>query len=402
MPSQPEGEVPPSDGALPAASRAAWGDRAFGMYVHVPFCSTRCGYCDFNTYTAPELAGADGVDRATFADHLAAEVTFARQVLGGRDVPVRTVFVGGGTPTLLTPGAIGSVLDRIRSEFGLAPDAEVTVEANPDSVDARSLAGLRAVGVNRMSFGMQSAVSHVLAVLDRTHTPGAAVRAVEQARTAGFQHVSLDLIYGTPGESLADWRTTLDVATDSGVGHVSAYALIVEPGTRLAAAVRRGAIAAPDDDLMADMYLLADERMTAAGMPWYELSNWAVAGQECRHNLGYWHGDDWWGVGPGAHSHVAGTRWWNVKHPAGYVQRVRASSTPAVGREVLDSATRAVEQVMLELRLAEGLPLESIDPAHRAAVAQLCAEGLACVVADRLVLTLEGRLLADAVVRRLV
>ncbi len=402
MPSQPEGEVPPLDGALPPESAAAWGDRAFGIYVHVPFCSSRCGYCDFNTYTAPELAGSSGVDRATFADHLAAEVSFARQVLGDRDVPVRTVFVGGGTPTLLAPRALGSILDRIRTEFGLAADAEVTVEANPDSVDAASLSALRAEGVNRISFGMQSAVPHVLATLDRTHTPGGAVRAVTWAAAAGFDRISLDLIYGTPGESLADWATTVDVAVGSGVGHVSAYALIVEPGTRLATAVRRGVLAAPDDDLMADMYLVADERFAAAGLPWYELSNWARPEQECRHNLGYWYGDDWWGVGPGAHSHVAGTRWWNVKHPAGYVERLRPGRSPAAGREVLDAATRSVEQVMLQVRLAEGLPVSSIDPGRRGELAALRVAGLGQVHDDRLVLSREGRLLADAVVRRLV
>ena len=402
VPSQPSGEVPPEDGALPAPSRAAWGDRPFGMYVHVPFCTTRCGYCDFNTYTAPELAGPTGVDRSTFAGHLAGEVSFARAVLGDRDVPVSTVFVGGGTPTLLAPDALGAVLGRIGREFGLAPGAEVTCEANPDSVDARSLAGLLEAGFTRISFGMQSAVPRVLAVLERTHTPGRALRAVDQATAAGFAHVSLDLIYGTPGESLEDWGTSVDAALGSGAQHVSAYALIVEEGTRLAAAIGRGTIAAPDDDLMADMYELADERFGAAGLPWYELSNWAAAGHECRHNLGYWHGDDWWGVGPGAHSHVAGTRWWNVKHPAAYASRLRAGASPAVGREVLDPATRRVEDLMLRVRLAEGLALGDLSEAQRAEALRAAADGLAEVSAERLVLTRRGRLLADAVVRRLV
>jgi putative oxygen-independent coproporphyrinogen III oxidase len=402
VPSQPSGQVPPEDGALPAPSLSAWGERPFGVYVHVPFCTTRCGYCDFNTYTAPELAGATEVDRSTFAGHLAREVSFARAVLGDRDVPVSTVFVGGGTPTLLAPDALGSVLARIDAEFGLVPGAEVTCEANPDSVDPRSLAALREAGFTRISFGMQSAVPRVLAVLDRTHTPGGALRAVVQATEAGFAHVSLDLIYGTPGESLEDWGTTVEAALGSGAQHVSAYALIVEEGTRLAAAVRRGTIAAPDDDLMADMYELADERFGAAGLPWYELSNWAAAGHECRHNLGYWHGDDWWGVGPGAHSHVAGTRWWNVKHPAAYAARLGAGASPAVGREVLDPATRRVEDLMLRVRLAEGLALGALSEAQRAEAARVAADGLAGVSDERLVLTRRGRLLADAVVRRLV
>ena len=400
MPLQPQGEVPPLDGSLPAEAAAAFGERPFGIYVHVPFCATRCGYCDFNTYTATELGA--GVDRATFSEWLAAEIAFARAVLGECDVPVSTVFVGGGTPTLLAPEALGEVLARIRGEFGLADGAEVTVEANPDSVDQASLGGLLDQGVTRISFGMQSAVPHVLAALDRTHTPGGAVRAVEQARAAGFERISLDLIYGTPGESLADWGTTVDVALASGVGHVSAYALIVEEGTRLAAAVRRGELAVPDDDLMADMYDLVDERLAAAGLPWYELSNWAAPGQQCRHNLGYWHGDDWWGIGPGAHSHVGGTRWWNVKHPAAYVARLAAGESPAAGREVLDARTRRVEDVLLGVRLAEGLPLAALDTAGRAEAGLIVADGLARVTADRLVLTRAGRLLADAVVRRLV
>ena len=402
MPSQPTGEVPPLDGSLPEESAGAWGDRDFSFYVHVPFCASRCGYCDFNTYTAPELAGSAGIDRTTFAEHLAEEVVLARRVLGDRDVPVRTVFVGGGTPTLLAPEALGSVLNRIDAEFGLAPGAEVTLEANPDSVDPASLARLREVGFTRISFGMQSAVPHVLEVLDRTHTPGGALRAVADARAAGFERISLDLIYGTPGESLADWQSTVDAALSAQVGHISAYALIVEPGTRLAAAVRRGSIEAPDDDLMADMYDLADEELSAAGLPWYELSNWAIPGQECRHNVAYWRGDDWWGVGPGAHSHVAGTRWWNVKHPAAYVERLRAGQSPAVGREVLDDDTRAVEEILLRVRMAEGLPVADLTAGQQAEVDVLVSDGLCEVVAGRFRLTRSGRLLADAVVRRLV
>ena len=240
MPSQPDGERPPDDGALPSASLRAWGERPFSCYVHVPFCTTRCGYCDFNTYTAAELAGSAGADRAGFPEHLAAEVSLARRVLGSRVVPVSTVFVGGGTPTLLPPTALGQVLRRVGAEFGLAPGAEVSVEANPDTVDERRLAGLLDAGFTRISFGMQSAVPQVLAVLERTHTPGGALRAVELARRAGFERISLDLIYGTPGESLADWDVTVEAALGTEVEHVSAYALIVEPGTRLAAQVRRG------------------------------------------------------------------------------------------------------------------------------------------------------------------
>jgi putative oxygen-independent coproporphyrinogen III oxidase len=401
VPTQPVGEVPPLDGVLPEASASAWGQRPFSFYVHVPFCSTRCGYCDFNTYTAPELALNGGVESATFAEHLAAEVRWARQVLGPADVPVSTVFVGGGTPTLLTPEALGSVLRSVGDEFGLVAGAEITTEANPDSVDEASLAGLLEVGFTRISFGMQSAVPSVLAVLDRTHTPGGALAAVDAARLAGFEQISLDLIYGAPGESLEDWERSVDAVLAAGVGHVSAYALIVEPGTRLAGAVRRGVVRPPDDDLMADMYELADERFTAAGLAWYELSNWSRPGHQCRHNLVYWRSDDWWGVGPGAHSHLSGTRWWNVKHPAAYVERISRGVSPAVGREVLDAPTRAFEDLMLRLRLSEGLDRASVPERALTDVDDLVAERLVDLHGRRLVLTRNGRLLADAVARRL-
>jgi oxygen-independent coproporphyrinogen-3 oxidase len=264
--------------------------------VHVPFCATRCGYCDFNTYTAAELGA--GVSQASYAETAVAELRLARRVLGDAELPASTVFFGGGTPTLLPAHALAHILAAIGDEFGLAAGAEVTTEANPESVDEASLAALRAAGFTRISFGMQSAVPHVLSVLDRQHTPGRVRDVVGWARAAGFDSVSVDLIYGTPGESLADWRVSRDDAIAMQPDHVSAYALIVEGGTRLSARVRRGEIAAPDDDAMADMYALADAMLADAGYGWYELSNWALPGEECRHNLAYWRGDDWWGVGP--------------------------------------------------------------------------------------------------------
>ena len=406
MPSTlPDGEPAPSDGALPASALATVGSRPFGVYVHVPFCRVRCGYCDFNTYTAEELGTAPGASRATYADAVADELRLAARVLA--DAPagvpeVSTVFVGGGTPTLLAAEALGSVLAVLREEFGLAADAEVTTEANPDSVDAAYLARLREAGFTRVSFGMQSAVPHVLATLDRTHDPSRVPVVVEQARAAGFEHVSLDLIYGTPGESLADWETSLDAALACGPDHVSAYALIVEDGTALARAVRRGEIAAPDDDAMADAYLLADERLGAAGLEWYELSNWAAGpASRCRHNELYWTGADWWGAGPGAHGHVGGVRWWNVKHPAAYAERLAAGRSPALAREVLDPETRRVERVLLETRLRSGLPVAVLDAAGTGALPGLVSAGLIEDRADAVVLTLRGRLLADAVVRDL-
>jgi oxygen-independent coproporphyrinogen-3 oxidase len=253
---------------------------------------------------------------------------------------------------------------------------------------------------------MQSASEHVLAVLDRKHTTGKVQQVVRDARAAGFEHVSVDLIYGTPGESDADWRDSLDVAIDTGIDHISAYALIVEHGTRLAARVRRGELPMPDDDVLADRYLIAEERLAAAGFAWYEVSNWArTPAAQARHNVGYWTGADWWGVGPGAHSHVDGVRWWNVKHPATYAERLAAGESPVDDSETLDLDARHVEDVMLRLRLAEGLSLERLHSRGRLAADRACADGLlepAEHATGRAVLTLRGRLLADAVIRDLV
>ncbi|WP_193609129.1 radical SAM family heme chaperone HemW [Nocardioides lijunqiniae] len=396
----PAGDPVPVDGSLPAAALAGLGERPFGFYVHVPFCRVRCGYCDFNTYTADELG--PGASRATYAASAVAEVRQARRVLGEVDAPVDTVFVGGGTPTLLSPGDLGAVLGAVRSEFGLSPDAEVTTEANPDSVTPDDLARLREEGFTRISFGMQSAVPHVLAVLDRTHDPARVPDVVRWAREAGFEQVSLDLIYGTPGESQDDWRRTLDEALACGPDHVSAYSLIVEDGTALARRVRRGELSMPDEDDLADKYDLADDRLTAAGLGWYEVSNWARDdAARCRHNLGYWTDGDWWGVGPGAHSHVGGVRWWNVKHPAAYADRLASGASPAHAREVLDPESRRVERVLLELRLRDGLDPRVLDAAGLGAVPRLVDSGLLEPGTERLVLTRRGRLLADAVVRDL-
>ncbi|TDE01295.1 radical SAM family heme chaperone HemW [Jiangella asiatica] len=407
MPSTlPDGSPAPADGSLPAAALAGIGSRPFGVYLHVPFCTTRCGYCDFNTYTADELGSAPGASRASWADGAIAELRLARRALGDADVPVSTVFVGGGTPTLLPPAELGKVLRFVDDEFGLVPCAELTTEANPESVTEASLAELRGHGFTRVSIGMQSARPHVLAVLDRVHTPGRPAQAVAEARRAGFEHVSLDLIYGTPGETVDDWRASVEAALTAGPDHVSAYALIVEEGTRLAGRMARGELPLPDDDDQADKYLLADSLLTAAGFTWYELSNWASSpAARCRHNELYWTGADWWGVGPGAHSHIGGTRWWNVKHPAAWAARLAAGSSPAHAREILDAETRRVERVLLEVRLAAGLSLDVLDDDGRRTAARVAADGLAdpsAVDDGRLVLTRTGRLLADAVVRDLV
>jgi oxygen-independent coproporphyrinogen-3 oxidase len=374
------------------------------VYVHVPFCRVRCGYCDFNTYTIPEL-GLHGASIDTYADAALAELDLAATVLGDAAPAVSTVFVGGGTPTMLRSADLVTVVSGIRERFGLSHDAEVTTEANPDSVTPDSLAELAAGGFTRVSLGMQSAVPHVLRTLERTHDPANVARAVAATKAAGMQ-VSVDLIYGTPGESLDDWRRSLEAAIELEPDHISAYALVVEEGTKLAAQVRRGDVAAPDDDDEADKYELADELLGAAGFGWYEVSNWARSRAAwCRHNVAYWTGGNWWGVGPGAHSHVGGVRWWNVKHPNAYAARLASGVSPAHARETLDAEQRYDERVLLASRLVDGLPLGELRDEGRTAVAGLVAEGLvegrAAVRDRRLVLTRRGRLLADTVVHRL-
>ncbi|MFI6824690.1 radical SAM family heme chaperone HemW [Micromonospora sp. NPDC050187] len=400
----PEGESVPTDGSLPPSALRAVGARGFGVYLHVPFCASRCGYCDFNTYTASELGG--GASRETYADTVLVELRLAARVLGDTPPPrVDTVFVGGGTPTLLPADDLARILDGIDRTWGLAADAEVTTEANPESVTPESLKTLRAAGYTRISLGMQSAAPGVLAVLDRKHSAGRATVAATEAHDAGFDHVNLDLIYGTPGERAEDFAASLDQVVAAGVDHVSAYALIVEEGTRLATRMRRGELAYPSDDVAADRYLAAEAALDAAGFSWYEVSNWArTPAARCRHNLLYWTGGDWWGLGPGAHSHVGGVRWWNVKHPSAYAAKLAAGESPGQAREVLTADEAHMEDVMLRLRLASGLPLAVLDTAGRAGAERALAAGLlaeAEYAAGRAVLTLRGRLLADAVVRDL-
>jgi len=410
MPSAlPLADPAPLDGALPRSVAIGAAERNFGVYLHVPFCRVRCGYCDFNTYTSDELRGAKRTD---YAGQAIAEVALAQEILTRAELPARpvsTVFFGGGTPTMLPVTDLAAMLTAVVDTWGLENGAEVTTEANPDSVDAPYLRSLADAGFTRVSFGMQSAVPHVLATLERTHDPERVALVVQWAREAGLQ-VSLDLIYGTPGESLDDWRASLEHAIAQHPDHLSAYSLIVEDGTKLARQIRRGEVAQPDEDLQADMYELADGLLGAAGYDWYEVSNWSressgdLAEHRSRHNLAYWQGHDWWGIGPGAHSHVGGVRWWNVKHPAAYADRIGAGLSPGAGRETLDGDTRQVESVLLGTRLRDGLVIAQLPAGARTAVAGLIGDGLvdgASAIRGSLVLTLRGRLLADAVVRRL-
>jgi putative oxygen-independent coproporphyrinogen III oxidase len=400
----PIADPAPLDGLLPDSVRDGAESRNFGVYLHVPFCRVRCGYCDFNTYTGDELRGAK---RSDYAGQAILEVEQAGRILRDAALPERpaaTVFFGGGTPTLLPSGDLAAMLHAVRDTWGLADGAEVTTEANPDSVDAEYLAQLKAAGFTRVSFGMQSAVPRVLATLERTHDPARIPLVVRWAREAGLD-VSLDLIYGTPGETLDDWSRSLDAALAEEPDHLSAYSLIVEDGTKLARQIRRGEVAQPDDDTAADMYELADARLAEAGYDWYEVSNWSRGdGHASRHNLAYWQGHDWWGVGPGAHSHVGGVRWWNVKHPAAYAERMLSGASPAAGRETLDSETRRTERVLLAVRVRDELATAELDADGRAAIAGLIADELIdgrAALSGSLRLTLRGRLLADAVVRRL-
>jgi oxygen-independent coproporphyrinogen-3 oxidase len=405
MPSAlPIADPAPLDGALPASVVSGASDRNFGVYLHVPFCRVRCGYCDFNTYTADELRGAKRTD---YAGQAISEIAMAGDILRRAALPERpvsTVFFGGGTPTMLPVTDLAAMLAAVVSTWGLEPGAEVTTEANPDSVDADYLSALAAAGFTRVSFGMQSAVPRVLATLERTHDPERIPLVVEWARDAGLQ-VSLDLIYGTPGETIDDWRRSLDQAIAERPDHLSAYSLIVEDGTKLARQIKRGEVAQPDEDLQADMYELADAMLSEAGYEWYEVSNWARSPENAsRHNLAYWQGHDWWGIGPGAHSHVGGVRWWNVKHPAAYAERIATGYSPGAGREELDDETRRIERVLLRTRIRAGLDIAELTADGRSAVAGLIADGMVDGVAairGVVELTMRGRLLADAVVRRL-
>ena len=374
------------------------------FYVHIPYCVRRCGYCDFNTYTPSELLDNGTLETVSgdYIDAVLLELALAKKSVQG-EVP--TIFFGGGTPSLLPAADLGRVITAIRHGWQVSENCEITLEANPDSVDEVKLAQLREAGFNRISFGMQSAVPHVLKVLDRTHQPENIAKVVEFARIAGFESVSLDLIYGSPGESLDNWRTSVEAALSLNVDHLSAYALIVETGTKLANQIKRGELSVPVDDLMADMYLLVDELAQARGLSWYELSNWSKPGHESRHNKAYWLNANWWGVGPGAHSHLDGIRWWNVKHPDAYKLALFSGKSPEHDREVLTSSQRSDESIMLAIRMREGIALKDLTQSQQdRAVGYSLSGHLDPSRWDEgiLQLTPTGRLIADRIVRELV
>lgn len=406
-PAQPVGDPAPIDGLIPGINPSSALERSLSFYVHVPYCRVRCGYCDFNTYTSLDFG--DGVGKSSFVADTLAEIDFAEKVLEVSGYPhrkVHSIFFGGGTPSQLPAAELVEILQSLEAKFEFEPGIEVTTEANPDNVDLAYLKELKAGGFTRVSFGMQSAVPAVLKVLDRTHNPENIPQVVAWAKEAGLQ-VSVDLIYGAPGESLTDWRTSVEAAIAVQPDHISAYSLIIEEGTKLAAQIRRGEYTEPDDDLMADMYELSHELLTAGGYHWYEISNYARGtGYESRHNKAYWKNQDWWGFGPGAHSHVDGVRWWNLKHPVPYAQRVRAGESPAAAREVLDTETRGFEEIMLLMRTNTGVSRQKIreflgESEERAKLKTLLQDGLIFEDGANIVLTDHGRLLGDYVTRQI-
>ena len=371
------------------------------FYIHIPYCVKRCGYCDFNTYTPAELQIQSSLEVIShdYIDLVIKEIEQSAKVSLAKFVP--SIFFGGGTPTLMQPQDLGRVISAIKANYTLLDNCEVTIEANPDTVSIESLKELRSVGFNRISFGMQSAVPHVLAVLDRTHNPENVAKSVLAAREAGFEEVSVDLIYGTPGESIADWEQSLDVALSLPVTHISAYALIVEEGTKLASRIKRGEIVMPDDDETADKYILADNKFRAAGLDWYELSNWSKPGSECKHNLFYWYGENWWGAGPGAHSHINGRRWWNVKHPGTYKEKILGSGDPTADSEILNEVEKEEERLLLNIRLPQGIERSSLSVEQHVVLEDFLKDGhLSRERWDQgfVSLTQSGRLLADRIV----
>nr|WP_217278268.1 radical SAM family heme chaperone HemW [Brevibacterium permense] len=388
---------------MPTSVGIGAAERGLSLYIHVPYCRVRCGYCDFNTYTADDLG--PGASREDYRSNLARELDLSVSTLaevGAGDREVSTIFFGGGTPTLLAADVLAGVMDDVRARFRLAENVEVTTEANPDTLDPAYIATLAGAGFNRISMGMQSAVPHVLATLDRTHDPEKIPEVARWVKDADLE-LSLDLIYGTPGESIDDWRRSLDVALSNEVDHISAYSLIVEPGTKMGAMVRRGELPMPDEDDLADKYEIADSAISAAGLHWYEVSNWSTSTEtRCEHNMAYWRNADWWGFGPGAHSHVGGVRFWNAKHPRAWADRLLAGESPSIGREVLDVQTREIERIMLAARIDRELRLDSLAPGSEQAIRTFVKQGM--LDADGaedgwFQPTLQGRLMADYMVR---
>jgi putative oxygen-independent coproporphyrinogen III oxidase len=375
------------------------------FYIHIPYCIKRCGYCDFNTYTPAELQITSELKDISnsYIDLLISEIKSARIEVGESAV-IPSIFFGGGTPSLMQASDIGRVISTIKDQFNLAKDVEITLETNPDTVTKEKLAQFLAAGVNRLSFGMQSAVPHVLATLDRTHNPDNLPQVTKWAKEVGYKEISVDLIYGTPGESKEDWQRSIDAALSLPITHISAYALIVEEGTKLAAQIKRGEVGNVDDDLSADKYIMADQAFTSAGFNWYELSNWAKPNSQSRHNIFYWLGKNWWGAGPGAHSHLNGKRFWNVKHPNLYKERIIKGESAVAEFENLESIQIESERLMLSIRLPSGVEKSTLNDKQILDLAGYVESGhldQANWNLGRATLTLDGRLIADRILREI-
>ena len=393
MAALPEGDPAPSDGKLPNIANLK--NKPFSLYVHVPYCSKRCGYCDFNTYTPSELDRDDQIE--SWLQSAIKETIFARKILV-EELTVDTIFFGGGTPSLLEASVIKEFINNVSKHFELKKDLEITLEANPDTITQSKAEDWLKAGINRISLGMQSSAANVLQVLDRTHNPANVLSSVEILKKAGFTNFSLDLIYGTPGESLEDWSNSLKDAIAINPPHISAYSLVIEPGTKMGSQLSRGEIKAVSDDDAADKYQLAEKMLNENGYSWYEISNWAKENKECQHNLNYWKGNNWWGIGPGAHSHINGVRWWNQKLPKNWRESLDKDQSPALAREKLTNEQIRNEEVMLLSRLKTGINRSDFDQKN---VEKLIEDKLVNDVSGKLELTLEGRLLADVVFRQL-
>jgi oxygen-independent coproporphyrinogen-3 oxidase len=393
-----------SDSAVVAPDRRT--AAGTGLYLHIPFCLRRCHYCDFNTYAdraelIPRYVAGLRADLASVAAAGPAAVAPPGTRGETRWPNFTSVFVGGGTPTLLPADDLAAVLHDAARLLPLAPDAEVTVEANPETVDVAQMRALADAGVNRVSLGAQSFAPHVLDALGRWHEVDAPLRALEACRGAGITRLSLDLIYGTPGESDDAWAHSVRTALDTGIDHLSAYALTVEPNTEYARRVRLGVAAAPDDDVQAARMEQVDAMAAEAGLARYELSNWARPGAECRHNLTYWRGGNWLGIGAGAHGHWRGRRWWSVRSPERYVAAALGGRSTTAGEEVPDGQQRRTERLLMGLRLVEGVERHTVAPLDDAVVEQLARAGLLVADDERIALTGAGMRLASAVTVRL-
>ena len=369
--------------------------RTLHAYLHVPFCTSRCGYCDFNTYTPSEL---NSDLQAGFDHALVREISLSRSVIENSGYPSRgfsSVFFGGGTPSLFSATQFATLLESLRENFGIFPNAEITTEANPESTSEQFLAEIRLLGVNRLSMGVQSFDDEVLAVLERGHSKDHVGPLVKAAKAMDFE-VSIDLIYGAPGESLESWEQTVHQALELEIDHVSAYSLIVEPGTKLERKIRRGELPGTDEDLNASKYELATDLFERAGLDWYEVSNW---GKPSLHNGAYWASQDWWGYGPGAHSHLAGNRFWNQKHPVSY-QKSLETSLAVAGREELTKRQQLEEQLMLGLRTSKGVLRDVLSELQISPqkISTALAQGLMVMDRERFQVSKKGRLVVDRLV----